>query len=142
MRQQAHANVLPLYCSFVHYHNLWMVMPYVSGGSVLNIMKYAYPEARRPSGPGHAGAARLCARAAPPGGACRDLVRRAGAGEGCRRGCTCLQTQDTQPCRVRPATTQEGISAPPLSPCGGRERILGPPRGRHGPGRAPPRPGG
>jgi hypothetical protein len=23
-----------------------MVMPYVSGGSVLNIMKYAYPEAR------------------------------------------------------------------------------------------------
>ena len=46
MRQQAHANVLPLYCSFVHQHNLWMVMPYVSGGSVLNIMKYAYPEVR------------------------------------------------------------------------------------------------
>ena len=46
MRQQAHPNVLPLYCSFVHNHNLWMVMPYVSGGSVLNIMKYAYPEAR------------------------------------------------------------------------------------------------
>ena len=46
MRQQAHPNVLPLYCSFVHQHNLWMVMPYVSGGSVLNIMKYAYPEVR------------------------------------------------------------------------------------------------
>jgi serine/threonine-protein kinase OSR1/STK39 len=44
MRQQSHPNVLPLYCSFVHEQNLWMVMPYVAGGSVLNIMKYAYPE--------------------------------------------------------------------------------------------------
>ena len=44
MRQQSHPNVLPLLCSFVHERNLWMVMPYVSGGSVLNIMKYAYPE--------------------------------------------------------------------------------------------------
>ena len=44
MRQQAHPNVLPLHCSFVHQRNLWMVMPYVAGGSVLNIMKYAYPE--------------------------------------------------------------------------------------------------
>ncbi len=44
MRQQSHASVLPLYCSFVHEQNLWMVMPYVAGGSVLNIMKYAYPD--------------------------------------------------------------------------------------------------
>ncbi|BDA42758.1 probable serine/threonine-protein kinase OSR1 at N-terminal half [Coccomyxa sp. Obi] len=44
MRQQSHPCVLPLYCSFVHEQNLWMVMPYVAGGSVLNIMKYAYPE--------------------------------------------------------------------------------------------------
>ena len=44
MRQQSHPNVLPLLCSFVHEQNLWMVMPYVSGGSVLNIMKYAYPD--------------------------------------------------------------------------------------------------
>lgn len=44
MRQQSHPNVLPLYCSFVHEQNLWMVMPYVAGGSVLNIMKYAYQE--------------------------------------------------------------------------------------------------
>lgn len=44
MRQQAHPNVLALHCSFVHERQLWMVMPYVAGGSVLNIMKYAYPE--------------------------------------------------------------------------------------------------
>ena len=44
MRQQSHANVLPLYCSFVHRQHLWMVMPYVAGGSVLNIMKFAYAE--------------------------------------------------------------------------------------------------
>lgn len=44
MRQQLHPNVLPLYTSFVHEQNLWMVMPYVSSGSVLNIMKYAHPE--------------------------------------------------------------------------------------------------
>ena len=44
MRQQNHPNVLPLYCSFVHRQHLWMVMPYVAGGSVLNIMKFAYAE--------------------------------------------------------------------------------------------------
>ena len=46
MRQQHHANVLPLHCSFVHQQNLWMVMPYVAGGSVLNLMKFAYSEVR------------------------------------------------------------------------------------------------
>ena len=46
MRQQLHSNVLPLYTSFVHEQNLWMVMPYVSSGSVLNIMKYAHPDVR------------------------------------------------------------------------------------------------
>jgi serine/threonine protein kinase len=44
MRLQAHPNVLPLYCAFVDGQKLWMVMPYVSGGSVLNIMKYRYPQ--------------------------------------------------------------------------------------------------
>ena len=47
MRQQLHSNVLPLYTSFVHEQNLWMVMPYVSSGSVLNIMKYAHPDVRQ-----------------------------------------------------------------------------------------------
>ena len=46
MRQLNHPNLLPLYCSFVHKQHLWMVMPYVQGGSVLNIMRFAYPEVR------------------------------------------------------------------------------------------------
>ncbi|GLI68822.1 hypothetical protein VaNZ11_013327 [Volvox africanus] len=44
MRKYNHPNILPLYCSFVHEQELWMVMPFVAGGSVLHIMKYAYPE--------------------------------------------------------------------------------------------------
>ena len=48
MRQQHHPNVLPLHCSFVHQQNLWMVMPYVAGGSVLNLMKFAYSEVNNP----------------------------------------------------------------------------------------------
>ncbi|KAL6765899.1 kinase-like domain-containing protein [Haematococcus lacustris] len=44
MRAYSHSNVLPLYCSFVSGQDLWMVMPFVSGGSVLHIMKYGYPE--------------------------------------------------------------------------------------------------
>lgn len=44
MRQQQHPAVLPLYCSFVHKENLWMVMPYIAGGSVLNIMKYNFQD--------------------------------------------------------------------------------------------------
>ncbi|PSC70697.1 serine threonine-kinase 4-like isoform X1 [Micractinium conductrix] len=44
MRQLNHPNLLPLHCSFVHKEHLWMVMPYVQGGSVLNIMRFAYPD--------------------------------------------------------------------------------------------------
>ena len=44
MRQYNHPNVLPLYASFVEGQDLWMVMPYIAGGSVLHIMKYAWPE--------------------------------------------------------------------------------------------------
>lgn len=44
MRMLNHAALLPLLCSFVHDEQLWMVMPYVQGGSVLNIMRFAYPE--------------------------------------------------------------------------------------------------
>jgi serine/threonine-protein kinase OSR1/STK39 len=46
MRQLNHPNLLPLLTSFVHEQNLWMVMPYVQGGSVLNVMRFAYPEVR------------------------------------------------------------------------------------------------
>ncbi|KDD76752.1 protein kinase, partial [Helicosporidium sp. ATCC 50920] len=44
MRSLNHPCLLPLLASFVHRENLWMVMPYVSGGSVLNIMRFAYPD--------------------------------------------------------------------------------------------------
>ncbi len=47
MRMYNHPNILPLYCSFVHGQELWMVMPFVAGGSVLHIMKYAHPEVGR-----------------------------------------------------------------------------------------------
>ncbi|QDZ25714.1 serine/threonine-protein kinase [Chloropicon primus] len=43
MRMAQHPNILSLHCSFVTKDNaLWMVMPYVGGGSVLSIMKWAY----------------------------------------------------------------------------------------------------
>ena len=51
MRQLHHTNVLVLHVSFVHKQNLWMVEPYVAGGSMLNIMKYAYREVRLAHGP-------------------------------------------------------------------------------------------
>jgi len=38
-----HPNVLKAHCSFVHGHNLWVVMPYMAGGSCLHIMKSEYP---------------------------------------------------------------------------------------------------
>ena len=50
MRNYHHPNVLPLYTSFVHGSDLWMVMPFISGGSVLHIMKYAHPEVRHAGG--------------------------------------------------------------------------------------------
>ncbi|KAI5065276.1 hypothetical protein GOP47_0019971 [Adiantum capillus-veneris] len=39
-----HPNVLSAYCSFVVDHSLWVVMPYMSGGSCLHIMKSAYSD--------------------------------------------------------------------------------------------------
>eukprot|EP00775_Hariotina_reticulata_P001947 gene1947-2276_t len=36
--------ILPLYCSFVVDEELWMVMPFMEGGSVAHIMRYRYPE--------------------------------------------------------------------------------------------------
>ncbi|KAH1132189.1 hypothetical protein GLYMA_05G006700v4 [Glycine max] len=37
-------NVLRAHCSFTAGHNLWVVMPYMAGGSCLHIMKSNYPE--------------------------------------------------------------------------------------------------
>ncbi|KAF8780372.1 hypothetical protein HU200_001484 [Digitaria exilis] len=39
-----HPNVIRSYCSFVVDHNLWVVMPFMSEGSCLHLMKVAYPE--------------------------------------------------------------------------------------------------
>jgi serine/threonine-protein kinase OSR1/STK39 len=44
MRSLNHPNLLPLYCSFVHEEHLWMVMPYVHGGSILNIMRFRFQD--------------------------------------------------------------------------------------------------
>lgn len=40
MANYHHANLLPLLACFTHNDELWMIEPYVSHGSVLNIMKY------------------------------------------------------------------------------------------------------
>lgn len=39
-----HPNVLKSHCSFVADHNLWVVMPYMAGGSCLHILKSTHPE--------------------------------------------------------------------------------------------------
>ncbi|KAL6521767.1 hypothetical protein OROGR_018336 [Orobanche gracilis] len=39
-----HPNLLRAHCSFTADHNLWVVMPYMAGGSCLHIMKSAFPE--------------------------------------------------------------------------------------------------
>lgn len=39
-----HPNVLKSHCSFVTDHSLWVVMPYMSGGSCLHILKATHPD--------------------------------------------------------------------------------------------------
>ncbi len=39
MKLLKHPNILPLYAAFLEEDQLWMVMPYVSGGSASDIMK-------------------------------------------------------------------------------------------------------
>ncbi|KAM0034780.1 putative protein kinase STE-STE20-Fray family [Helianthus debilis subsp. tardiflorus] len=39
-----HPNVLKSHCSFVNDHNLWVVMPFMPGGSCLHILKSAHPD--------------------------------------------------------------------------------------------------
>lgn len=44
MSSLAHPNLLPLHCSFLHKESLWMVMPFVSGGSLQQVMSFRYPK--------------------------------------------------------------------------------------------------
>ena len=39
-----HPNVLKSHCSFVSGHDLWVVMPFMAGGSCLNILKASHPD--------------------------------------------------------------------------------------------------
>ncbi|KAK9080596.1 hypothetical protein SSX86_000354 [Deinandra increscens subsp. villosa] len=39
-----HPNVLKSHCSFVNDHNLWVVMPFMAGGSCLHMLKASHPE--------------------------------------------------------------------------------------------------
>ncbi|XWS40737.1 hypothetical protein CRYUN_Cryun17cG0021300 [Craigia yunnanensis] len=39
-----HPNLLRAHCSFTTGHSLWVVMPYMAGGSCLHIIKSSYPE--------------------------------------------------------------------------------------------------
>ena len=39
-----HPNLLRAHCSFTTDHSLWVVMPYMAGGSCLHIMKSSYTE--------------------------------------------------------------------------------------------------
>jgi serine/threonine protein kinase len=39
-----HPNLIKAYCSFVVERNLWVVMPFMSEGSCLHLMKIAYPD--------------------------------------------------------------------------------------------------
>ncbi|GER31701.1 protein kinase [Striga asiatica] len=39
-----HPNVLRAYCSFTTGHNLWVVMPFMAGGSCLHILKTSFPK--------------------------------------------------------------------------------------------------
>lgn len=40
----SHPNVVRAYCSFVKDQFLWVVMPYMAGGSCLHIMKSHHPD--------------------------------------------------------------------------------------------------
>lgn len=44
LRQYHHPCVLNLHCSFVDNHYLWLVMPYMEGGSMYHIMNYCHPQ--------------------------------------------------------------------------------------------------
>ena len=46
MHDQRHAHILPLYASFVSFNHLWMVMPYIEGGSALDVLQASFKDVR------------------------------------------------------------------------------------------------
>ena len=44
MSMVSHPNLVMAHCSFVEGQFLWVVMPFLSGGSALNIMKWSHPK--------------------------------------------------------------------------------------------------
>lgn len=44
MSMVSHPNLVTVHCSFVEGQFLWVVMPFLSGGSALNIMKWSHPK--------------------------------------------------------------------------------------------------
>ena len=44
MSMVSHPNLVTAHCSFVEGQFLWVVMPFLSGGSALNIMKWSHPK--------------------------------------------------------------------------------------------------
>ncbi|CAK0785221.1 hypothetical protein CVIRNUC_008427 [Coccomyxa viridis] len=44
MRKYRHRNILPLFCSFVHGQHLWLVMPWISGGTLAEIVQARFPD--------------------------------------------------------------------------------------------------
>lgn len=51
MKLLKHRHVLPLYAAFVEEDQLWMVMPFVSGGSALDIMQRHHSNVHPPPPP-------------------------------------------------------------------------------------------
>ena len=43
MSMLSHPNLVKYHCSFVNGSSLWVVMPYLAGGSALNLMKWSHP---------------------------------------------------------------------------------------------------
>ena len=43
MSMLSHPNLVKYHCSFVNEASLWVVMPYLAGGSTLNLMKWSHP---------------------------------------------------------------------------------------------------
>jgi len=44
LKRQRHPNIMELYAAFVDDHFLWMILPFVPGGSLETLLKKGYPK--------------------------------------------------------------------------------------------------